>query len=305
MTGWADRPRPTDGAYAFALRPVDAVAPALPPPGQRTHVDDVARRALGDEAAARFAARVTRWGGPEDVAADGTRPYTSPQVTFVERSPERPFDAGALEDVLAGEVAVVRVPGGPTDYVLRDHHVLDVVLYHYVTTGRLPRALFHADRHSDWCTDAYLEARVPAQAATWWALLPGLKRPDGTPALDDTAVTFTTAAPPVALAGRDVGASARVPWFVDRAALPWERALDHAGADWLSLDLDLFQPLAQWRLTRGMLRDPRLHGALAAAEVRLFVVSPQFTSGGDVVEPWVVRGSRGTSLRLLRLLRSG
>jgi hypothetical protein len=36
----------------------------------------------------------------------------------------------------------------------------------------------------------------------------------------------------------------------------------------------------------------------------LFVVSPQFTDGGDVVDPWVVRGSRGTSLRLLNWLRA-
>ena len=48
-------------------------------------------------------------------------------------------------------------------FVRYDHHMLDVALYHYWTTGELPCALFHADRHSDWCKDSYLEARRPQQ----------------------------------------------------------------------------------------------------------------------------------------------
>ncbi|MEZ4236865.1 MAG: hypothetical protein R3F59_12065 [Myxococcota bacterium] len=57
---------------------------------------------------------------------------------------------------MRGTVRVMRRGDGRVDYVLRDHHMLDVVLYHARTAGELPRALPHADRHSDWCRDGYL-----------------------------------------------------------------------------------------------------------------------------------------------------
>lgn len=311
MIRFADWRRPADDAYAFALRATGTGGfdPAVPVSGARTDIRALAREALADGEADRFAARVTRWSGPEDRGADGGQPYLSAQHTFVERAAGDVLDRAALEEVLEGTVLVIRRAAGRVDFVLRDHHVLDVVLYHYRTTGELPSGLFHADRHSDWCRDSYLHARTPAQAATWWALLPGLKRPGGAAVLEEHDVIFTTAQPPPrdGDGSRDVGASTRVPGCVDRAALGWGDALSRAAErppDWVSLDLDDFQPAAQLRLTRGLLRDPRFAGMMAAARVRLFVLSPQFTDGGDVVDPWVVRGSRSSSLRLLNWLRA-
>jgi hypothetical protein len=184
-----------------------------------------------------------------------------------------------------------------------------VVLYHYRTTGELPRTLFHADRHSDWCKDSFLEARTPQQAATWWKLLEGLKRPEGSePVLNEQDVFFTTAKAEHApgMTGRDVGFSTLVPWFVDTAELHWRQVLARPGAtetDWVSLDLDYFQPSPQLRLSGGLLRDPRFHGMMGQARVRIFVLSPQFTNGGDKIEPWEIQGSVHSSLRLLNLLR--
>jgi hypothetical protein len=38
--------------------------------------------------------------------------------------------------------------------------------------------------------------------------------------------------------------------------------------------------------------------------VRVFVLSPQFTNGGDKIDPWEVQGSLHSSLRLLNLMRN-
>ena len=307
LVRYADWKKPTDGAYAFRLRA--GLVPALPAPGARSDVRDVAREALEDGEAERFARAVTRWGGPEDVGPDGTRPYAPVQTAFVEAGWGPVTDAD-VDAVLRGEVRVLRGPGGRADYVLRDHHTLDVVLYHYRTTGGLPRALLHADRHSDWCRDGLLERRVPQQAATWWKLLEGLKRPgDGGPVLREEDVHFTTAvgARTARTSGRDVGVEARVPWFVDAGALGWEQVLarpEALAADWLSLDLDYFQPAPQLRAVRGLVRDARFQRLSAEARVRLYVLSPQFTNGGDLVEPWTVQGSRTASRRLVNLLRA-
>jgi len=303
MSEWR---RPTDDAYAFELRALDE-ARAIPPMGAVQHIRDVARRALVDGDARRLGDRVQAWAGPEDMTASGDQPFIAPQDRLVERPWQR-LALADLDEVLCGTARVMR-RGSQTDYVLRDHHMLDVVLYHYVTTGTLPSRLFHADRHSDFCRDGYLLRRVPAQAATWWTLLEGIKRPDsGMPVLGENDVAFTTAqpGPEVQLAGRDVGASVRVPWWVNPADLPWPRALERPEAlecDWVSLDLDYFQPLEQLALTKGLLRDPRFHGLMAGAKVRVFVLSPQFTAGGDVLEHWTIAGRRHASLRMLNLVR--
>lgn len=304
--------RPTDGRYAFRLRVASGQAPgfspSVPPVGAVSDIRDVAREVLAEGEAERYARALTRWGGPED-ERDGGRPYAAEQFLFEEAGPRARLTAGDVDAVLRGRVRVLRAPGGQTDYVLRDHHTLDVVLYHHRTTGALPRGLFHADRHSDWCNDAFLGARVPPQAATWWALLEGLKRADGQrPVLRERDVVFTTAqaARRDGMAGRDIGASVRIPGSVDPDTLAWERALEvpHAlDADWVSLDLDYFQPAPQLRLTRGLVRDARFAELMARARVRLFVLSPQFTRGGDKIDPWVVQGSLASSLRLLNLLR--
>jgi hypothetical protein len=305
---YSDWKRPTDADYAFRLLDVGpgGVTPAIPDLDARTDVVDVGRRVFTADDADRFESKVGRWSGPEDAVADGGQPYLGVQRTFEERRWTDVVDRDTLETVLRGTSVVMRREDGRTDYVVRDHHTLDVVLYHYATTGALPTGLFHADRHSDWCREHYLMARRPDQAATWWALIEGLKRPDGSPVLAERDVVFTTARPNVAAAGRDVGASTRVPDWMDPADLPWPRALDRLGAvdvDWVSLDLDDFLPLAQWRLTRGLLRDPRLHRAMAVAKVRLFVLSPQFVRGGDRLTDWTIGGARSTLLRLLNATR--
>jgi len=292
--------RPIDGAYAFALR---AISPQLPAVGKCSDIGDIAREVLEPEAAQRFAKKVDRWSGPEDlIGAD--RPYAGTQLTFEEVGPRVKRSMRDIEATLRGVVQVSRSAVGQTDYLLRDHHMIDVALYHYATTGTLPRALLHADRHSDWCKDSYLEQRTPAQAATWWKLFEGLKRP-GTkePVLRDDAVHFVTgrAAP---RKGRDIPGAVFVPSLMESRDFGWEAALRRDGAaaaDWVSLDLDYFQPSLQLRLAAGLVRDERFRQALRAASVRVFVLSPQFTSGGDKVEPWVVQGGLASSLRLLNL----
>ena len=307
--------KPTDAAYAFQLRAVGSgqaggFSPAIPGAGLRRDIRDVAREVLTDGEAERFERRVHRWQGPEDVLGDtGEKPYAGQQLTFEESAGCDALTMRDIDAVLRGHVRVMRSPTGQADYVLRDHHMLDVALYHYRTTGELPRALFHADRHSDWCKDSYLESRVPPQAATWWRLFEGLKRPEGSaPVLTEEDIFFTTAKaePTATMTGRDVGFSTLVPWFVDTSALHWRQVLERpeaVQADWVSLDLDYFQPAPQLRLSGGLMRDARFHGMMDRARVRVFVLSPQFTNGGDKVDPWEVQGSLHSSLRLLNLLR--
>lgn len=307
---YSDWKKPTDADLAFQLRRAGDFSPEIPGPGTRSDIRQVAREVLGDAEAERFERKVHRWSGPEDVVGDaGEQPYTGQQLTFEEHPWRGTLTMRELDPVLQGHVLVMRDGTGQADYVLRDHHMLDVALYHYRTTGELPRALFHADRHSDWCRDSYLEARTPQQAATWWKLLEGLKRPGGSePVLSEQDVFFTTAKAEhgPGMTGRDVGFSTLVPWFVDTSALHWRQVLERPGAtatDWVSLDLDYFQPSPQLRLSRGLLRDPRFHGLMGEARVRVFVLSPQFTNGGDRISPWVIQGSVHSSLRLLNLLR--
>ncbi len=307
LTRYSEWKKPTDGAYAFQLR---ALPPCLPAPGVRSDIRQVAREVLGDEAAERFERRVYRWSGPEDVVGEaGEKPYEGAQLSFEERAWRETLTRGELDAVLRGTILVMRHASGQADYVMRDHHMLDVALYHYRTTGELPCTLFHADRHSDWCKDSFLEARVPPQAATWWKLLEGLKRPDSAePVLNEQDVFFTTAQAEHRpwMTGRNVDASIRVPWFVDTTELHWRQVLERPGAtqtDWVSLDLDYFQPSPQLRLCGGLLRDARFHGLMSAARVRVFVLSPQFTNGGDKIDPWEIQGSLPSSLRLLNLLR--
>lgn len=307
--------KPTDAAYAFQLRSAGSgqaggFSPALPATGLRRDIRDVAREVLEAGEAERFERQVRRWQGPEDVVGDaGEKPYEGQQLTFEESAWRDSLTLEDIDAVLRGHVRVMRSPAGQADYVLRDHHMLDVALYHYRTTGELPHSLFHADRHSDWCKDSFLEARVPPQAATWWKLFEGLKRPEGSaPVLTEEDIFFTTAKaePTSRMTGRDVGFSTLVPWFVDTSALHWRQVLERPGviqADWVSLDLDYFQPAPQLRLSGGLLRDTRFHGMMERARVRVFVLSPQFTNGGDKVDPWEIQGSVHSSLRLLNLLR--
>jgi hypothetical protein len=260
--------RQTDGAFAFRLRALPASLLTLP-----ATVGDIAEAALEPADAKRFNQSVLRWGGPEDeivvpplVRTDSHpyivhhtaifhQPYAGQQLVFEPRAWSEPVD---LEAVLRGAVQVHRCDAtGRVDYILRDHHMVDVVLCEYAVSGYLPTSLFHADRHSDWCNDATLRHRPPDQAATWWSLLGGLKRPpcpadtDGDNGGDDVAaagnaaadanevvyldpaalapvlaeedIIFTTAkaAHQLSMSGRDVGAHERVPPHLGRADLPW------------------------------------------------------------------------------------
>jgi hypothetical protein len=296
LTRYSEWKRPTDAAYAFALK---AVRPEVPVVGTHSDVRAIAREVLGADAE-RFEAQVARWSGPEDRRGD-RQPYLSEQTGFLEAGARARLTRGDLETVLEGTVLVLRGPE-QTDYVVRDHHMIDVALYHYRTSGELPRALFHADRHSDWCRDSYLAARRPQQAATWWKLFEGLKRPDGAPVLREEDVRFTTAR---AAGARDVDYGGLAPFAPTEEELRWERVLAHerlGDVDWASLDLDAFQPWSQLRLMRGLLRDARFTALLARARVRVFCLSPQFTNGGDKV-PWTIQGSLASSLRLLNHFR--
>lgn len=312
---YADWVRPTDAAFRFLLRPVaggfagDAgFAPRVPAEGSRSAVESIAREVLEPESADRFLRTVHRWSGPEDVDAFGAQPYAVVQDRFLEYGWRDRLVRADLEPILAGCGLVLRHPDR-TDYVLRDHHMVDVALYHYRTTGELPRAILHADRHSDWCSDAFLERRAPVQAATWWTLLGGLKRAeDGGAVVDEREVHFVSgrAVRVARMSGRDIGECAPVPSFLDPGDLSWDRVLERSealAADWVSLDLDFFQPLPQLAVSGGMLRDARFAHLMQTARVRVFVLSPQFTNGGDKVDPWTIQGSLSSSVRLLNLLR--
>ena len=308
---YSDWKKPTDDAYAFPLRSPsgrEGFQPEVPALGRPIDLRDIAREVLQEADAARFEQRIARWSGPEDVIG-AERPYQGVQRSFVERAWQDKLEMECIEGAMRGVVQVLRSPAGQVDYVLRDHHMLDVALYHFRTTGQLPRGLFHADRHSDWCKDSYLEARTPQQAATWWRLFEGLKRPESAlPVLREEDVFFATAKAERTskLSGRDVGFNTRVPYFLDPDDLAWTSALERPGAvdaDWVSCDLDYFQPAPQLAVSKGLLRDPRFHRMMTSARVRVFCLSPQFTNGGDRIDPWETQGSLPSSLRLLNLLR--
>jgi len=313
---YADWVRPTDGAFRFVLRAVHGripgevgFTPSVPPSGACTRMEEIARAVLTEDGPERFEARIARWSGPEDVRGSERQPYLGVQDAFVEAAWQDRLNRAALEPVLEGRALVMR-SAARTDYLLRDHHMLDVALYHYLTTGELPRRLLHADRHSDWCSDAFLERRTPLQAATWWKLLEGLKRAeDGSAVVEerDVHLIWARAVRTGRMSGRDLDDAVPLPSWLAPEDCTWERVLereDARAADWVSLDLDYFQPSAQLAVSHGLLRDERFGLTLRQAKVRIFVLSPQFTNGGDKVEPWTVQGSLASSVRLLNLLRS-
>lgn len=312
---YADWVRPTDGAFCFPLRSVagripgePGFTPRVPEVGTLTEMEALARELMSPEVAERFQRAISRWSGPEDAGPSGTQPYVGVQASFVETRWSPRLGRTELEPVLEGRALVMRADGR-TDYLLRDHHMVDVALYHYLTTGELPRRLLHADRHSDWCSDTFLERRVPIQAATWWKLLQGLKRAeDGAPVLEERDVHFiwAKAVRTGKMSGRDLEEGVPIPSWLMLEDCAWERVLEREGArgaDWVSLDLDYFQPSTQLAAVEGLLRDSRFGQTLRHARVRVFVLSPQFTNGGDKVEPWTVQGSLASSVRLLNLLR--
>jgi len=307
LVRYADLKKPTDETYAFRLRSAAAINARPFPQQAPVHVTAVAQEALAPGESARFAAAVGRWDGPEDLV-DGTRPYAAAQQWFMELPWVARLSREHIFRILSGTVLVLRGEDR-CDYVLRDHHMLDVFLYHHRTGGGYPRALMHADRHSDWCRDGFLFHRKPDQAATWWSLLAGLKRAeDGSAVLEEEKVYFATAKAAVrAQAGqRDVGAENLCPWYLAPDQITWQGMLAREGVelcDWVSLDLDLFQPAPQLRLCRGLIEDARFQRIHREATVAVYVLSPQFTRGGDRLTHWTVQGSIASGLRLLNHLR--
>ncbi len=311
LVRYSDWKKPTDGDFAFHLRPVGAegFSPEQPAVGVRRDIREVCAEVLTAESLSCFAAKVRRWAGPDDAGSDGSQPYQGEQLFFEERGDTPKLATSDLETVLRGTALVLRGHSGATDYLLRDHHMVDVVLYHYRTTGTLPGGLFHGDRHSDWCRDGVLAAGPVDQAATWWKLLEGVKRPDGASVVREDAVHFANARAEHQpwMPGREAAGSFTFPGSLEPDALHWEQTLQRPGAvdaDWVSVDLDYLQPSPQLRLAGGLLRDERFGSLLRNARVRVFVLSPQFTRGGDRFDRWEIHGSRASSLRLLRVLRA-
>ena len=62
-------------------------------------------------------------------------------------------------------------------------------------------------------------------------------------------------------------------------------------------------PSDQMNGTKAMLRDPRFREAMAGASTRLFVVSPQFSGGGDEVKTPHATHSPATYTRVLNVIR--
>src|SRR5690606_25666766 len=109
--------------------------PAIPGSGSQSDIRHVAREVFAEGEADRFERRIHRWSGPEDVVGEaGEKPCEGQQHTFEERTWRGALTMADIDVVLRGIVLVLRGPSGPTDYVLRDHHMLDVALYHYWTT---------------------------------------------------------------------------------------------------------------------------------------------------------------------------
>lgn len=123
--------------------------------------------------AERFENSIERWGGPEDVFSDANGSWYQPwvgkqqfvhEVTWCDEINEELFD-----DILGGTIILMRSHHESEtssrkrrvqpciDFLMRDHHILDALLLHRsMSLGPTPRALFHADRHSDWCRDGFL-----------------------------------------------------------------------------------------------------------------------------------------------------
>ncbi|MEZ4236864.1 MAG: hypothetical protein R3F59_12060 [Myxococcota bacterium] len=86
-------PRAPPGRRPIRL-PLRPVAPVIPVAGAVVDIRDVARDVLAEDAE-RFEARIERWSGSEDRAADGTQPYLAPQLRFA----ERPWRRCSLDDL--------------------------------------------------------------------------------------------------------------------------------------------------------------------------------------------------------------
>ena len=129
--------------------------------------------------------------------------------------------------VLQGRSLVLRDPSGAVDFVLRDHHMIDVALYHYRTRGELPQALFHADRHSDYCRDGFLEEARPIRQPRGGSSSRIKRLGDSSPVLAEDRVFFANARAPHApwMSGRAFEEELVIPWFLPSDELHWSKTL--------------------------------------------------------------------------------
>jgi hypothetical protein len=273
------------------------VEPRPHPIGTVREIAEVALRVLAPRGEA-FMSELRRWRGPDPYPAKQTRVGAHPW--------KNRLDAEDVERIMDGEIRAMISPRNRIDLVMRDHHVLDALLYVWDAHGRLPRGpMLHLDRHSDF------EPIVPwhGQANGWWGLLAFLLRPDPPhrPILDPARVIYGNALeddrskyhPP--MIGELNGAHAEVPPSHAGADISLEAALARAEVerpDVVSVDLDLLMPEAQ--LARGgwILTDPRYLAILSEAAVAVFALSPQFARGGDRVPPI----ARATSREICEIL---
>jgi hypothetical protein len=239
--------------------------------------------------------------GPMRTGKTGTKPLPA-QNTFAERAWTTTLSVKDVEQVMRGTVLVLRSPDGAhTDMVMRDHNMLDAIAYHYYATGDLPRALVHADRHSDF---SFMDVGTGQEYCSWVSGLDNIRRPNHRALLDLKRVIPVCER--VYVRGKkDLPLDRPPEWTAE--ATRWQSAVAKVATarpapDWVSLDLDLFQPSPQFKAMEPMLRDPRFAALMKRARVRVFVLSPSFTGGGDQVTN-EINGSLTASRRLINALR--
>ncbi len=283
--------------------------------GESKHVVDIAREAFGASRALDFITLWRSWGGyPVGGPGDQSTTRCAQQRTFTRLPWKDKLDTDDMKRVLHGEVLIMENPHSKQlDFVAREHNTLDVLLAAWALGRPMPTKVLHFDRHSDYITEAdagttgrrYL-AGAP-QAAAWWSLLDVIQRADGDPLANPTRdVAFVTYLSP-----RQDEREDRVLNFGRSSPIPprerqWQRVaegLRNAPADFVSYDLDLSMPSHQMNGTKSMLRDPDFQRAMQGATTRLFVVSPEFSGGGDLIKNAHAVHSPATYARVLNVIR--
>jgi hypothetical protein len=282
--------------------------------GESKHIIDIARDALGASRALDFLTLWESWTGCS--VGDAANPDTSTrtqQRTFTRIAWSDKLDTSDMMRVLRGEVLVMESPRTKQlDFVAREHNTLDVLLAAWSLGRSMPDKILHFDRHSDYVNPDVDEptlgprhlAGLP-QAAVWWSLLDVIKRSDGETPLADPYqdVAFVTHLSPKEQTRKLTGARTSPLNPRDTKWANVAQRIQSAPADFVSYDLDLIMPSDQMRASQKMLRDPRFQEAMLGATTRLFVVSPQFSGGGDEVGGGHATHSPATYTRVLNVVR--
>jgi len=299
------------------LRPVGQ--PRIP--RGKVNIDSIIRRLFGRASREVYEARAPRTRGPSlrHLPPGGRQPYLARQQYFREKPWRERLSRKDLREVLGGTVLVMR-RGDQVDFIARDHHTLDVLLYERAATGYRPDGLFHLDRHTDFDAAELRPPRAMQQYNRWWGELERIRLPGGKPLLRADRVIFATAVPDAAgearrqtggqvwgNPGRTLGGpAAAVPRSTARRGTDWRAAIQRAAAQRpgaVSIDVDALMPSCQLALTRGLLKDPRFGQLMDRARLRLFVLSPSFLNGGDLIERAEVNGSISSAQRLINFMR--